>query len=99
MTWISFLSYLCMGYAAYYLFVVLLDSRSPPGKTGDVNPVLTFSETVEPEKITLTDVAVVDAIAGYPSTAASVGLGGVSIKTLFDLARQDAIQFTRSVSF
>ena len=94
MNWISFLTYLGMGYAGYYIFMILLDSRASSGSgTPDTLPALTFSETVEPEKISLED------FKSKVPEPGSVGLGSVSLKKVFDLARQDAIEFTKSVSF
>lgn len=98
MTWINFLSFLGMGYAAYYLLIILLDSRPAPSKTNNEDNILTFSETVVPEKVALEDIPL--AVPASSTTGpASTGLGGVSLKGMFDLARQDAIQYTRSVSF
>lgn len=99
MTWINFLSYLGMGYAAYYLLVILLDSRPAPGKNSETSPVLTFSETVDAQKVGLEDLGKAASSGIIASGPASVALGGVSIKELFHLARQDAIQLTRTVSF
>lgn len=97
MTWINFLSYLGMGYALYYVALYLFDSRASPGKPSDISSVLTFSENVVPEKVSLDDFS--DVPTSAPSSPASIALGGVSIKDLFDLARKDAIEFTKSVSF
>lgn len=99
MTWINFLSYLAMGYAAYYLFVFLADSKTSPGKSSGALPVLTFSETVIPEKVSIEDNGKGVSSGTNASGAASVALGGVTIKDLFELARKDAIEFTKSVSF
>jgi hypothetical protein len=99
MTWINFLSYLAMGYAAYYLLVILMDSRPAQGKSAEALSLLTFSETVEPEKVSLENFTNAASSARNGSGPASVALGGVSIKDLFELARKDAIEFTKSVSF
>ncbi|MEJ2880397.1 hypothetical protein [Pedobacter sp. GR22-6] len=96
MTWINFLSFLGMGYAAYYGLLILLERKSAPGKADPVSPVLTFTEFVVPEKISLEDIGLSSPAASSP---ASIALGGVSIKELFVLARKDAIEFTKSVSF
>lgn len=96
MKWISFLTYLGIGYATYYLIIILLDSMNT-SRNGpkDTLPVLTFTETAEPEKISLEDFA----DNTFHAEPASIGLGSVSLKDLFTLARQDAIEFTKSVSF
>ncbi|HMI04864.1 MAG TPA: hypothetical protein VK541_20415 [Pedobacter sp.] len=100
MTWINFFTFCGIGYAVYYLMVFLLDSRAAPEGGGDIPTVLTFSEDVVPEKISLADFgAKADASVEAKFEPASVGMGGVSIKELFVLAQKDAIQYTRSVSF
>ena len=97
MTWINFLSYLGIGYAAYYLLIFLLDSRPGQSKSSNQTEVLTFSETFIPETVTLENVESSGRI--FSSSPASTGLAAVSIKDLFELARKDAIEFTKSVSF
>jgi len=98
MTWINFLSYLGMAYVLYYLSVYALDRMTAPrSAVSNELPVLTFSESVEPKQVSLADV--VAEAPGSGHVPPSIGMGGVSLKELFDLARQDAIQFTRSVSF
>jgi hypothetical protein len=99
MTWINFLSYLAMGYAAYYLLIILMDSGPSLGNNSESSPVLTFSEHIEPEKIGLEDYGKGATAGKNSSGSGSVALGGVSIKDLFELARKDAIEFTKSVSF
>jgi hypothetical protein len=102
MNWITFLSYTSMGYAAYYLIIVLLESRRTPGPDDEKNlETFSFSKTVEAEKVSLEDYEHIDAQPA-PFTATepvSSGLGGVSLKGLFDLARIDAIEYTKAVSF
>lgn len=99
MTWLNFLSYLGMGYALYYVTIFFLDSRGSPAKPDDRAQVLTFTEKLEPEKVGLEDFELAGVSGMATSGPASVGLGGVSLKDLFALARKDAIEFTKSVSF
>jgi hypothetical protein len=96
MNWISFLTYLGIGYATYYLLMILLDSMTASRNSPkDTLPVLTFTETVEPEKISMEDFS----DNTFHAEPASIGLGSVSLKDLFTLAHQDAIEYTKSVSF
>lgn len=98
MNWISFIAWLGALYALYYFSIIVLDPiRSGTPAHSDDLPVLTFSETNEPEKASMEDFTgrPVDSVPVPPS----VGLGGISIKALFELARKDVIEYTRSVSF
>ena len=87
-------------YLCYYLALIVTDALFSKIITAEKNemPVLTFSEYQPPEKISLSDFK--DAAGGSAdSDPASAGLGGVSLQNLFELARQDAIEYTKSVSF
>lgn len=87
-------------YLCYYLALIITDALFSKIIKSEKNeiPVLTFSEYSPPEKIILEDFNS-DSVNGNNSDPASVGLGGVSLQNLFELARQDALQYTRSVSF
>ncbi len=101
MSWISFLSYLGTAYLLYYLVVFMLDARaSPHALLQDKAPVLTFPEDVVPEKLSMEDFMVAGAAGSQGAAGSAVkGTGGVSLKELFNLARNDAIAYTRAVSF
>jgi hypothetical protein len=96
MTWIQFLLAIAGLYSIYYLANIGIDvikSRGPEKDIGLINE-LTFSEDIKPKK------AEAPAPAIFPGTAAPViASGGVSLKEIFSLARKDAIQLTRKVSF
>jgi len=97
MNWTHFLLWLAGGYGLYYLIVILSDlARSKrnalPAATAHE---LTFSEQVTPAQL-----AVQPAEAAKPNDKPEVlGSGGVPITDLFRLAKQEAIIYTRSVSF
>jgi hypothetical protein len=98
MNWINFLSYLGMIYLLYYLSVYALERMTaPPSGPSAVLPVLTFSENTSPEQVRTEEVTGSSVDSGL--VPAAVGLGGVSLKDLFELARKDVITYTRSVSF
>ncbi|HKG05642.1 MAG TPA: hypothetical protein VKB19_04255 [Pedobacter sp.] len=103
MNWLPFLAWLGLAYFIYYLLLILVDSRASGSHSSeDELPVLTFSEARPPEKVMLEDLVVdsgsVSAPAVYPEPAAK-GLGGVSLANLFELSRNEAIEYTRAVSF
>jgi len=86
-------------YLCYYLALILTDalfSKSFQAEKNEI-PVLTFTENSPPEKVSLEDFKTGGAVT--ESGPASIGLGGVSLQNLFVLARQDALQYTKSVSF
>lgn len=87
-------------YLCYYLTLIVTDALFSKIITAEKNeiPVLTFSEYQPPEKISLSDFKN-GIVSGTGSEPASAGLGGVSLQNLFELARQDAIEYTKSVSF
>lgn len=92
MTWIKFATWLCGLYVLYYLGIILWDlmkSRLPPSKT--VSHELTFSE----------DIAPVSKFAEYQPVFSDpvISSGGVSLRQLFNLAREEAIEYIRPVSF
>lgn len=100
MNWITFFSYTGMCYAGYYLVVFLLDSRASPRDSGQPETtLLNFAEDYPPEKVMLEDLAPGIQPGELSPDPASVGLGGVSMQDFFELARTEALQYTRSVSF
>ena len=110
MNWLHFLSGLGALYAIYYLAVILIDMASGRNGTGagPVSHELTFSENVIP-------LQPAEAIAqsgqsgfksqpdlqkgGQKKEPEMMGSGGVVIDNLFRLCKQEAIIYTRSVSF
>lgn len=93
MTWIKFATWLCGLYVLYYLGIILWDimkNRLPPSKSGSHE--LTFSEEITP----------VTSFLEYSSPGAEdpvISSGGVSLRQLFNLAREEAIEYIRPVSF
>lgn len=87
-------------YLCYYLALIVTDVLFSKIITAEKNemPVLTFSEYQPPEKISLSDFNN-GTLGDAGSQPASTGLGGVSLQNLFQLARQDVIEYTKSVSF
>ena len=87
------------GYLCYYLALIVTDvvfSKRITREKDEI-PVLTFTEHRAPEKVSLDDFKTGGDVT-EPGPA-SIGLGGVSLQNLFVLARQDALQYTKSVSF
>lgn len=97
MNWTHFLLWLAGGYSLYYLIVILADlARSKRQGAVSGNPhELTFSEQVTP---VLLATQVVEP-AKSTNKNELFGSGGVPITDLFRLAKQEAIVYTRSVSF
>ena len=96
MNWTHFLLWLAGGYALYYLIVILSDlARSTRQVVPGTAHELTFSERVTPVQL-----AVQAAETNKPKDKPEViGSGGVPITDLFRLAKQEAIIYTRGVSF
>ncbi|MGY3212442.1 hypothetical protein [Mucilaginibacter sp. HD30] len=93
MTWIKFLLCLSGVYLLYYAAIIswdLLRNRNPPDESSAA--VITFEDAAEPVK-KVTD----DEQGLYNNSVLSSG--GVSLRQLFTLARADAVEFTRPVSF
>jgi len=93
MTWIKFALWMSGIYLMYYGGLICWDFLRSGKKTGVLQShELSFEEHVEPLK-ELPDKApeIYD--------ASVLSSGGVSLKQLFNLAREEAIEFTRPVSF
>ncbi|QKJ28382.1 hypothetical protein HQ865_00940 [Mucilaginibacter mali] len=97
MNWTHFLLWLAVGYGLYYLIVILADlARSKRLDVTSGNPYeLTFSEQVTPVQLATQPAAP----AKSSNKNEVLGSGGVPITDLFRLAKQEAIIYTRSVSF
>lgn len=97
MNWTHFLLWLVGGYGLYYLVVILSDlarAKRQGVVSGHPNE-LTFSEQVTPVQ------PATQAVQPTKSTnnPEVLGSGGVPITDLFRLAKQEAIIYTRGVSF
>ena len=93
MTWIKFAIWLSGLYIAYYLLIILFDlmkgKNQPAASAGSE---LTFSEHFEP-------VSAVPDLSQPDAADPVVSSGGVSLKQIFSLAREEAIEYIRPVSF
>ncbi len=110
MTWTHFMIYISGAYCFYYGANLFFDySRiSMAGKAGDTDVIsVGLSSSDLPRKI-----AVEDLDPGFSEIAYFIGegdgdaadspivsSGGISIGKLFELARDESIEYTRSVSF
>ena len=110
MNWLHFITWVAGLYLSYYLVNILLDvagsKRSPADKS--LTNELTFSEEVqtqrlihEPEKESPKSNPIVNTKTDRKNQAKPevMASGGVSLKDLFNLARQESIIYTRPVSF
>lgn len=89
----KFTLWLSIIYLAYYGAIILWDflrSRKMPGD--EQSHVLSFEEDIIPVK---------EAAPAKPEIydASVLSSGGVSLKQLFSLAREEAVEYTRPVSF
>jgi hypothetical protein len=100
MNWFHFLSWVTGLYLIYYLALILFDfSRSKSPETADTGE-LTFTEDIQPKKIGhVPDKAEAPPKPTPKPGSPIIGSGGVSLKTLFGLCREEAIIYTRPVSF
>jgi hypothetical protein len=98
MNWLHFFIWLTGLYLLYYLVVVGCDSAlRRKTSAGTAANELTFSEDIAPQSIEhLPDKTEPPKPRPQPSM---IGSGGVSLKNLFGLAREEAIIYTKAVSF
>lgn len=93
MTWIKFAIWLGVIYLCYYTTLILWDiiraGRSPVSTDAYE---LTFTEHIEPVRHEP------ESESEYHGSAI-LSSGGVNLKQLFNLAREEAVEFTRAVSF
>ncbi|HZY39748.1 MAG TPA: hypothetical protein VFE53_24000 [Mucilaginibacter sp.] len=98
MNWLHFFLLIAGIYGLYYLAMILYDA-SFSGKQGPMalSHELIFSETHLPQQVAhLPEKPPEQKPKPEPATTAT---GGVSLKNLFGLAREEAIIYTRPVSF
>lgn len=100
MNWITFLSWTTSLYLVYYLSLILYDYSCNKSLAPTDSGELTFTEDIAPKKAGL----VPEVTESPPATPAKpgpaiIGSGGVSLKNLFGLCREEAIIYTRPVSF
>ncbi|MCC8407716.1 hypothetical protein LJ707_02165 [Mucilaginibacter sp. UR6-1] len=93
MNWMKFILWLSVIYLAYYGAVLLWDflrsGKLPPDEKSEI---ISFDEDAEPaQEISAPQPEIYD--------ASVLSSGGVSLKQLFSLAREEAIEYIRPVSF
>lgn len=93
MTWLKFILWVLGLYTLYYTALIFWD-RLRAGKSDTTNDKheLTFVEHIEPVKSFIEEMP-------DPQTSPIVSHGGVSLKQMFNLAREEAIEYIRPVSF
>ena len=100
MNWITFFSAVGGLYALYYAALIGSDIMRKPGQKAASGPPQLVIETDHvPEKVYLEDFPVIQGAPTISASIASVGLGGVSLKELFELSRAKALEYTNPVSF
>ena len=107
MNWTHFLLWVAGIYALYYLVNILIDvaggGNAPAAKS--LTNELTFSENVQPRVLHHEpETKTMQKGAGKPASGKRyepemIASGGVPISDIFNLARQESIIYTRSVSF
>lgn len=110
MNWLHFFIWVSGIYLLYYLAVILMDLAGGRRATAAESSVhqLTFAENVVPAQMSATVVPeantdnktrIDDAVRQRKQEPEMIGSGGVVIDNLFKLCKQEAIIYTRSVSF
>lgn len=102
MNWTHFLLWLAVIYSLYYITIILLDlAATKRNSIAGGKPELTFTEQVTPVRLNNSTETKPDLKpkSGKPEPAEVLGSGGVPLSDLFRLARQDAIIYTRAVSY
>jgi hypothetical protein len=109
MNWLHFILWVAGIYGLYYLVNILIDvagGLSAPAAES-LSPELTFSETVQPVQLkhsaagenTGNKTRLGESVPARKYEPEVIASGGVSLKDLFTLARQEAIIYTHPVGF
>lgn len=94
MTWIKFALWVLGIYASYYTALVFWDYlRTNRGEAANDKHVLTFAEDIEPFK------SLLEEMSGSGNESPVSYTGGVSLKQLFNLAREESVEYIKSVSY
>ncbi|PAW95435.1 hypothetical protein CKK33_18785 [Mucilaginibacter sp. MD40] len=94
MTWMKFALWLLGIYSTYYAALILWDYlRLSRGEPANDKHELTFVEDIEPVK------SYFEEIVGSGKESPVAFSGGVSLKQLFNLAREESVEYIKSVSF
>lgn len=95
MTWIKFALWITVIYTVYYGVILLIDfMRNRHKQAGNDVPELTFVEDIAPVRVDLPKTE-----GEQHPVSAVIASGGVVLKQMFGLAREEAVEFTRAVSF
>jgi hypothetical protein len=93
MTWIKFALWLCGLYTAYYGIVILWDYlRNGQVSNQQETHELSFAEHIAP-------VAVMAELTMADVGSAVYASGGVSLKSMFNLCREEAVEYIKQVSY
>lgn len=109
MTWTSFLLTLALSYFAYYGLNILFDLMIArrPEREGSKDTILFFEEPSEPELIVeeLEVKNISEDVGGTDDAPAVLSSGevhapsAVSLKELFNLAKDNLIEYTRAIPY
>ena len=97
MNWPHFILWTAGAYLLYYPAMILYDLKTSgnPTTKGNLNE-LTFAENIQPREIE----HLPEKTHTEPKPKSAIlGSGGVTLKNLFGLCREEAIIYTRPVSF
>jgi hypothetical protein len=100
MNWFHFLTWVAGLYLIYYLALILFDYSRNKRPQAALSGELTFTEDILPKRIEhLPDKTAEPMVQAAKTDSPIIGSGGVSLKNLFGLCREEAIIYTRPVSF
>jgi hypothetical protein len=96
MNWQHFILWTAGIYILYYLAMILYDLSINKRRKQETTGELTFAEDILPQRIEhLPDKTEAPVTNASPIIAS----GGVSLKNLFGLCRDEAVQYTSAVSY
>ncbi len=94
MTWLKFALWLLSIYSIYYVALIFWDNlQTKRGETGSDKHELTFVEDIQPVQ------SFVEELTASGKESSVAFSGGVSLKQLFNLAREESVEYIKSVSF
>ena len=94
MTWLKFALWLLSIYSIYYVALIFWDNlQTKRGETGSDKHELTFVEDIQPVQ------SLVEELTASGKESSVAFSGGVSLKQLFNLAREESVEYIKSVSF
>lgn len=100
MNWPHFILWTAGIYLLYYPAMILYDLKTSGQKsTGSASGELTFSEENIPFSVEHVPKETTQKEAAPKPQPAIIGSGGVSLKNLFGLCREEAVLYTKPVSF